>query len=51
MTTHVEDVTTRVGLVIDGGTEAGGAGTYPVTNPARPSADGSWIGLKQTEAV
>jgi acyl-CoA reductase-like NAD-dependent aldehyde dehydrogenase len=37
MTTHVEDVTTRVGLVIDGGTEAGGAGTYPVTNPARPS--------------
>jgi acyl-CoA reductase-like NAD-dependent aldehyde dehydrogenase len=37
MTTHVEDVTTRVGLVIDGGTESGGAGTYPVTNPARPS--------------
>jgi acyl-CoA reductase-like NAD-dependent aldehyde dehydrogenase len=37
MTTHVKDVTTRVGLVIDGGTEAGGAGTYPVTNPARPS--------------
>ena len=37
MTTRIEDVTTRVGLVIDGGTEAGGAGTYPVTNPARPS--------------
>jgi acyl-CoA reductase-like NAD-dependent aldehyde dehydrogenase len=37
MTTHVEDVTTRVGLVIDGGTEPGGAGSYPVTNPARPS--------------
>jgi acyl-CoA reductase-like NAD-dependent aldehyde dehydrogenase len=37
MSTRVEDVTTHVGLVIDGGTEAGGAGTYPVTNPARPS--------------
>ena len=37
MTTHVEDVTTRVGLVIDGDVEAGGAGAYPVTNPARPS--------------
>jgi acyl-CoA reductase-like NAD-dependent aldehyde dehydrogenase len=37
MTTHVEDVTTRVGLVIDGGVEAGAGGTYPVTNPARPS--------------
>jgi acyl-CoA reductase-like NAD-dependent aldehyde dehydrogenase len=37
MTTHVEDVTTSVGLVIDGGVEAGGAGSYPVTNPARPS--------------
>ena len=36
MTTHVEDVTTRVGLVIDGGTEPG-AGSYPVSNPARPS--------------
>jgi acyl-CoA reductase-like NAD-dependent aldehyde dehydrogenase len=37
MTTHVEDVRTGVGLVIDGAVEAGGAGTYPVTNPARPS--------------
>ena len=37
MTTHVEDVTTRVGLVIDGDVEAGGAGSYPVTNPARPA--------------
>jgi acyl-CoA reductase-like NAD-dependent aldehyde dehydrogenase len=37
MTTHVEDVTTRVGLVIDGGVEAGAGGTYPVTNPARPA--------------
>jgi acyl-CoA reductase-like NAD-dependent aldehyde dehydrogenase len=37
MTTHVEDITTRVGLVIDGGVEAGAGGTYPVTNPARPS--------------
>ena len=37
MTTHVEDVTTHVGLVIDGDVEAGGAGTYPVTNPARPA--------------
>ncbi len=36
MTTHVEDVTTGVGLLIDGGVEAGGNGTYPVTNPARP---------------
>src|SRR5580704_12435586 len=37
MTTHVEDVTTHVGLVIDGQVEGGGAGSYPVTNPARPS--------------
>ncbi len=37
MTTHVEDVTTRVGLLIDGDVVAGGAGTYPVTNPARPA--------------
>ncbi len=37
MTTHVEDVTTHVGLVIDGDVEAGGAGSYPVTNPARPA--------------
>ena len=37
MTTHVDDVTTRVGLVIDGDVVAGGGGTYPVTNPARPA--------------
>jgi acyl-CoA reductase-like NAD-dependent aldehyde dehydrogenase len=37
MTTHAEDVATRVGLVIGGDVEAGGNGTYPVTNPARPS--------------
>ncbi len=36
MTTHVEDVTTRVGLLIDGEVVAGDQGTYPVTNPARP---------------
>ena len=40
MTTHIEepreDVTTRVGLLIDGDVVAGGAGSYPVTNPARP---------------
>ncbi len=37
MTTHVEDVTTGVGLLIDGAVVAGGGGTYPVTNPARPA--------------
>jgi acyl-CoA reductase-like NAD-dependent aldehyde dehydrogenase len=37
MTTHVEDVATRVGLVIAGEVEAGGAGRYAVTNPARPA--------------
>ncbi|HEX4176244.1 MAG TPA: aldehyde dehydrogenase family protein [Acidimicrobiales bacterium] len=37
MTTHVDDVTTHVGLVIDGDLEAGGAGSYQVTNPARPA--------------
>jgi acyl-CoA reductase-like NAD-dependent aldehyde dehydrogenase len=37
MTTHVEDVTTHVGLVIDGDVEPGGAGSYPVTNPAHPA--------------
>src|ERR1700722_8868225 len=36
MTTHVEDVTTSVGLVIDGDIEPGDDGSYPVTNPARP---------------
>ncbi len=37
MTTHVEHGTTHVGLVIDGDVVAGGGGTYPVTNPARPA--------------
>jgi acyl-CoA reductase-like NAD-dependent aldehyde dehydrogenase len=36
VTTHIEDVTTRVGLLIDGDVVAG-AGSYPVTNPARPA--------------
>jgi len=39
MTTHVDDVTTHVGLVIDGDVEAGGAGSYQVTNPARPAEE------------
>ncbi len=37
MTTHVEEVTTGLGLLIDGGIVPGAAGTYPVTNPARPA--------------
>ncbi len=37
MTTHVEDVRNGVGLLIDGDVVAGGDGTYPVTNPARPA--------------
>ena len=37
MTTYVDDVSTRVGLLIDGDVVAGGEGTYPVTNPARPA--------------
>jgi acyl-CoA reductase-like NAD-dependent aldehyde dehydrogenase len=37
MTTHVEEVATRVGLVIGGDVESGGNGTYLVTNPARPA--------------
>ena len=37
MTTHVEDVVTGVGLVVDGAVVVGGAGSYSVTNPARPS--------------
>jgi acyl-CoA reductase-like NAD-dependent aldehyde dehydrogenase len=37
MTTHVEDVSTRVGLLIGGDVVSGGEGTYPVTNPARPA--------------
>jgi acyl-CoA reductase-like NAD-dependent aldehyde dehydrogenase len=37
MTTQVEDLTTRVGLLVGGEVVRGGAGSYPVTNPARPS--------------
>ena len=37
MTTYADDVSTRVGLLIDGVLVAGGEGTYPVTNPARPA--------------
>src|SRR5271154_6203866 len=37
MTTYVDAVSTRVGLLIDGDLVAGGEGTYPVTNPARPA--------------
>jgi acyl-CoA reductase-like NAD-dependent aldehyde dehydrogenase len=37
MTTHVEDVTTRIGLVVGGEVVRGAAGSYPVTNPARPT--------------
>ena len=36
MTTHV-DVTTGVGLLIDGAVVPGAGGTYPVTNPVRPA--------------
>ena len=32
-----DDVTAGMGLVIDGAVVPGGAGTYPVTNPARPA--------------
>jgi acyl-CoA reductase-like NAD-dependent aldehyde dehydrogenase len=37
MTTGVEDVITGVGLLIDGTVVPGAAGTYQVTNPARPA--------------
>jgi acyl-CoA reductase-like NAD-dependent aldehyde dehydrogenase len=37
MTTQVDGVATRVGLLIGGDVVAGGRGTYPVTNPARPA--------------
>ena len=37
MTTHIEDVITGVGLLIGGDVVAGGAGTYAITNPARPA--------------
>ncbi|HEX4127073.1 MAG TPA: aldehyde dehydrogenase family protein [Acidimicrobiales bacterium] len=37
MTTQIEGVLTGVGLVIDGNMVPGDEGTYPVTNPARPS--------------
>jgi acyl-CoA reductase-like NAD-dependent aldehyde dehydrogenase len=32
-----DDSTAGMGLVIDGAVVPGGAGTYPVTNPARPA--------------
>ena len=37
MTTHVDDVMTGVGLLIDGAVVPGAEGTYPVTNPAGPA--------------
>ena len=37
MTTQIDGLVTGVGLLIDGNVVSGGAGTYPVTNPARPS--------------
>jgi acyl-CoA reductase-like NAD-dependent aldehyde dehydrogenase len=37
VTTHMEDVITGVGLLIGGDVVAGAAGTYAVTNPARPA--------------
>ena len=33
----MDDVTAHIGLVIDGAVVPGQAGTYPVTNPARPA--------------
>jgi acyl-CoA reductase-like NAD-dependent aldehyde dehydrogenase len=33
----VADVTAHIGLLIDGEVVAGGAGSYPVTNPVRPA--------------
>jgi acyl-CoA reductase-like NAD-dependent aldehyde dehydrogenase len=36
MTTHVDDRATSVGLLVGGEVVHGEAGTYPVTNPARP---------------
>jgi acyl-CoA reductase-like NAD-dependent aldehyde dehydrogenase len=37
MVTHADDATGRIGLLIDGAVVEGAAGTYPVTNPARPT--------------
>src|SRR5580698_6845864 len=37
MTTQINGLVTGVGLLIDGDIVGGAAGTYPVTNPARPS--------------
>jgi acyl-CoA reductase-like NAD-dependent aldehyde dehydrogenase len=37
MGTTADDLAAHVGLVIGGAVEPGAAGTYPVTNPARPS--------------
>jgi hypothetical protein len=37
MAAEVDDTTFRIGLLIDGSVVPGGAGTSPVTNPARPA--------------
>jgi len=37
MTTQINGLVTGVGLLIDGDVVVGAAGTYPVTNPARPA--------------
>src|SRR5580698_5883833 len=37
MTTQINGLVTGVGLLIDGDVVGGAAGTYPVTNPARPA--------------
>ena len=37
MTTQIDGLVTGVGLLIDGDVVGGAAGTYPVTNPARPA--------------
>ena len=37
MTTQINGLVTGVGVLIDGDIVGGAAGTYPVTNPARPA--------------
>ena len=37
MTIQIDGLVTGVGLLIDGDVVGGAAGTYPVTNPARPA--------------
>jgi acyl-CoA reductase-like NAD-dependent aldehyde dehydrogenase len=37
MTTQIDGLVTGLGLLIDGDVVGGAAGTYPVTNPARPA--------------